>query len=106
MKWWEKTVEYKFIKEYVDIDSFIAPLDGNEKVAGDSIFIQDEEKKFKDFSSAKEYLYTKDNKYILVYREFNNANLVLNARTHFSSISINFNTEFSNRTTSSYILGM
>ncbi len=34
MKWWEKTVEYYFVRKYL-IDSAIAPLDGDEELAGD-----------------------------------------------------------------------
>ena len=119
MKWWEKTVEYKFIKEYVDIDSFIAPLDGNEERAGDAIFVEngnfiliefkkdeksiaDEEKKFDDFLSAKGFLYQNDNHHILVYGKIDNQNLVLNSRTYLSGTTINLSKEFPNGKTLEY----
>ena len=113
MKWWEKTVEYKFIKEYIDLDSFIAPLDGNEEKAGDAIFgenenfiliefkkdkdsIQDEQKKFLDFTSAKNTLSKKDEHHILIYGEINNQDLILKAKTYFSGNDIVLNKKFSN----------
>ncbi|RXJ83429.1 hypothetical protein [Arcobacter cloacae] len=113
MKWWEKTVEYKFIKEYVDINSFIAPLDGNEEKAGDAIFgenenfiliefkkdkdsIKAEEKKFFDFTLASKTLSKNDEHHILVYGEINNQNLILNAKTYFSEKIIELSKEFSN----------
>ena len=113
MKWWEKTIEYKFIKECIDLDSFIAPLDGNEEKAGDAIFgqnenfiliefkkdehsIKDEQKKFIDFNSAKNILSSKDEHHILIYGEINNKDLILNAKTYFSEKIIELNREFSN----------
>jgi len=113
MKWWEKTIEYKFIKECIDLDSFIAPLDGKEEKAGDAIFgnnekftliefkkdeksIQDEQKKFSDFDSAKQQLKDKDNHHILIYGEIINKDLILNARTYFSEKNITLNKKFTN----------
>ena len=113
MKWWEKTVEYKFIKEYIDLNSFIAPLDGNEEKAGDAIFgqnenfiliefkkdknsIKDEQKKFIDFNSAKESLSSWDKHHILIYGEVNSKNLILNAQTYFSEKNIQLTRKFSN----------
>jgi len=113
MKWWEKTVEYKFIQEYIDLDSFIAPLDGNEEKAGDAIFgkndnfiliefkkdessIKNEQNKFNDFNSAKEKLSESDGHHILIYGEINNKDLILNAKTYFSEKTIELNKRFSN----------
>ena len=113
MKWWEKTVEYKFIKEYIDLDSFIAPLDGNEEKAGDAIFgknenfiliefkkdknsIKDEQKKFSNFNLAKSNLSKNDEHHILIYAEINNKDLILNAKTYFSEKIIELNKKFSN----------
>ena len=113
MKWWEKTVEYKFIKEHIDLDSFVAPLDGNEEKAGDAIFgknenfiliefkkdknsIKDEQKKFSDFTSAKNILSENDKHHILIYGEINNQDLILNAQTYFSEKIIKLSKEFSN----------
>jgi len=113
MKWWEKTVEYKFIKEYIDLNSFIAPLDGNEEKAGDAIFgendkfiliefkkdeksIKNEQKKFFDFNSAKQKLEDKDSHHILVYGKIINKDLILSARTYFSGKNITLNKKFTN----------
>lgn len=113
MKWWEKTVEYKFIKEYIDLDSFIAPLDGNEEKAGDAIFgqnenfiliefkkdknsIKDEQKKFNNFNSVKKILSTLDEHHIIIYGEVNSKDLTLNAQTYFSEKSFQLTKKFSN----------
>jgi len=113
MKWWEKTVEYKFIKEYIDLDSFIAPLDGKEEKAGDAIFgnnekfiliefkkdensIKDEQKKFSNFVLAKQTLQDKDNHHILIYGEIDNKNLILKAKTYFSRNNIILSEKFTN----------
>lgn len=38
-KWWEKTVEYRFVLTAAEHGSmFAAPLDGEEEKAGDTIF--------------------------------------------------------------------
>ncbi len=113
MKWWEKTVEYKFIKEYINLDSFIAPLDGKEEKAGDAIFgknekfiliefkkdensIKDEQKKFFNFNSAKQKLEDKDSHHILIYGEIDNKDLILNAKTYFSKNYIELSKNFTN----------
>jgi hypothetical protein len=113
MKWWEKTIEYKFIKEHIDLDSFIAPLDGKEEKAGDAIFgqnedfiliefkkdensIKDEQKKFINFNSAKNTLSSNDDHHILIYGEINNKDLILNAKTYFSEKNLELGKEFFN----------
>ena len=104
IKWWEKTIEYKFVQEFIDINSFIAPLDGKEEKAGDAIFgkddkyiliefkkdetsIKDEKGKFDDnkFEEAKKSLENIDNHHILIYGREDNHNLLLEAKTYFSS---------------------
>lgn len=38
MKWWEKTVEYKFVMEMANAKKlFLSPLDGKEERAGDEL---------------------------------------------------------------------
>lgn len=38
MKWWEKTIEYKFVIDMANKGKFVvAPLDGDEERAGDAI---------------------------------------------------------------------
>ena len=61
MNWWGKTVEYKFIKEYIDLDSFIAPLDGNEEKAGDAIFGENENFILIEFKKDKDSIIDKLN---------------------------------------------
>ena len=84
LKWWEKTVEYFFIRNCIGSSMVIAPLDGNEEKAGDSIFAKDnkwvliefknnvdslknEEGKFLQFAKAKEHFQGKDSHHFLVY---------------------------------------
>ncbi len=105
MKWWEKTVEYMFVKNYINIDSFIAPLDGDEEKAGDAIFcdtehyiliefkkdfksISNEYKKFVDFNKAKKLLVNEDDHHIIIYGEIINNDLDLKAQTYFSKKSL------------------
>ncbi|UTH73346.1 hypothetical protein [Chromobacterium sp. IIBBL 290-4] len=35
--WWEKTVEYKFVRQFIKDNHMIAPLDGKHEAAGDAI---------------------------------------------------------------------
>lgn len=84
LKWWEKTVEYFFIRNCIGDSMVIAPLDGNEERAGDSIFAQcnkwvliefkkdidclkSEEAKFINFAKAKKHFQDKDSHHFLVY---------------------------------------
>ena len=84
LKWWEKTVEYYFVKKCVQDRMVIAPLDGQEESAGDAIFssnnrwvliefkkdlssIDSEISKFRDFNLAKSELSTKDNHHYVIY---------------------------------------
>lgn len=107
MKWWEKTVEYKFIKEFINLDDFVAPLDGNEEKAGDAIFSNDnhwvliefkkdessiasEKDKFEKYQEAKQALSSKDDHHIIVYGELSkeSKNINLHAKTYFSEKAI------------------
>jgi len=107
MKWWEKTIEYKFIKEFIHLDDFVAPLDGNEEKAGDAIFsnnnywvliefkkdkssIASEQDKFENYYEAKKELSEKDTHHIIVYGKLNkeSKNIDLRAQTYFSEKDI------------------
>ncbi len=105
LKWWEKTVEYKFIllcaKEKV---LKLAPLDGNEEIAGDTLIsnnnkwiiiefkkdkdsIPTEKSKFIDFDKAEEALVNEDQHHFIVYGSINvknNTGLNLYCQTYFS----------------------
>jgi len=102
MKWWEKTVEYKFIALCLEKNLLkLAPLDGNEERAGDTIISQDnnwvliefkkdedsiksEEKKFDNYLQAKIALLLEDHHHFLIYGFQENSMLKLEAKTYFS----------------------
>lgn len=84
LKWWEKTVEYFFIRNCIGDSMVIAPLDGKQERAGDSIFSKDnkcvliefkncadslssEINKFDDYEKAKKHFLDKDSHHFLVY---------------------------------------
>ena len=111
MKWWEKTVEYKFIGICLSQKVLkLAPLDGNEERAGDTILatnnkwvliefkkdedsINSEKKKFRDYNNALLALIDRDQHHFIVFGhgEETEEGLVLKikARTYFSEISSN-----------------
>ncbi|MBY8161898.1 hypothetical protein KW506_06105 [Vibrio fluvialis] len=107
LKWWEKTVEYFFIRNCIGDSMIIAPLDGKEESAGDSIFSQgnkwvliefkkqfeslkSEEAKFIDFEKAKAHFMNKDSHHFLVYgamfenEQKNGLKFGVSAKTYFS----------------------
>lgn len=104
LKWWEKTVEYKFIALCLKGDKLkLAPLDGNKERAGDAIFlhnnkwvliefkkdtqsIDSEKKKFKNFNVAKFDLQDQDSHHFIVYGSEVNGKLELKGHTYFSEI--------------------
>lgn len=109
MIWWEKTVEYYFVKKYVELDMFIAPLDGNAERAADLILsnvdkwiliefkrseaqIISEKKKFIDYERARLDLCGKDGHHFLIYgyvddcKEFS-----LKSSTYFSDDKVEIN---------------
>lgn len=99
--WWEKTVEYFFVKKYVDLNMFIAPLDGDHEKAGDAIFsnvnawvliefkrdkstINDEIGKFKNYELAKDALESIGSHHLIVYGVAEKNNFSLECRQYFS----------------------
>ncbi|PWF64407.1 hypothetical protein CBX96_04455 [Shewanella sp. BC20] len=112
LKWWEKTVEYFFIRNCIGDSMVIAPLDAKEESAGDSIFSQgnkwvliefkkkfeslkSEEDKFSDFAKAKAHFMDKDSHHFLVYGAMfenelrNGQKFGVSATTYFSRKSTN-----------------
>lgn len=100
MKWWEKTVEYFFAREFLG-DSVFAPLDGNEERVGDLVFgehgflvliefkkdkgcVESEFKKFIDFDAANEKLGDYDDHHFLIYGT-DKPTFHLMAETYFSA---------------------
>ena len=114
MKWWEKTVEYKFVIDASKITNlFIAPLDGNEEIAGDAIIninakwlliefkkdiscLKMEENKFKNYQFAKEQLEKHDSHHLLVFgsNEENPGELTNIIATYFSRQTKTMDTVF------------
>ncbi|WP_285422953.1 hypothetical protein [Pseudomonas sp. efr-133-TYG-103a] len=99
--WWEKTVEYFFVQKYVDLNMFIAPLDGDHEKAGDAIFanvnkwvliefkrdkstIADEVGKFTNYESAKSALESIGSHHLIIYGVAENNNFLLRCRQYFS----------------------
>ena len=100
MKWWEKTVEYFFIQNYVK-ELFIAPLDGKEELAGDALLsknqkwviiefkdkessLDSEKKKFKSYNEALAELSKSDQHHCLIYGKIKEGKFTLGAQTYFS----------------------
>ena len=103
--WWEKTVEYFFVQKYVDLNMFIAPLDGDHEKAGDAIFsnvntwvliefkrdkrtISDEFEKFTNYDSAKNALEPIGSHHLIIYGEAVNGAFMLKCKQYFSGIDI------------------
>lgn len=103
MLWWEKTVEYFFVREYVDLKTFLCPLDGNHESAGDAIFaninswvliefkkdrasISSEAEKFENFEEAKAQLLGRDQHHFLIYGALDSdEEFCLESQTYFSA---------------------
>jgi len=103
MKWWEKTVEYSFIVQCVENKKLhLAPLDGNEERAGDTIlskdnkwlliefkrdknYLKSEKIKFPDYSMAWTELHNRDDHHLIIFGLSEYNTLLLEYRTYFSS---------------------
>lgn len=111
MKWWEKTIEYKFVIDMANKGKFVvAPLDGDEERAGDAIIsaeygwlliefkkdkkaIDDEKAKFNCYWAAEEELKGKDQHHLIIYGESNGKlpdSLKLVVKTYFGGVEIDF----------------
>lgn len=108
LKWWEKTVEYFFIRRCIGHRMLLAPLDGAEEAAGDALLgaergwvliefkkdaqsISSERKKFRNFEEAKEELCGSDSHHIVVYGSLRGEGadtFAVGGRTYFSSESV------------------
>lgn len=109
--WWEKTVEYLFVKKYVDVNMYIAPLDGKMELGGDTIFgnvsgwiliefkrnrdtIKDEIQKYKSYHSAKTSLAERDNHHLIIYGEAINNQVALKCQRYFSEFPVSIDDAF------------
>ncbi|MGU3703155.1 hypothetical protein NAL94_14395 [Vibrio alginolyticus] len=103
--WWEKTVEYFFVQKYVNLDMFIAPLDGNQEKGGDAIFsneskwvliefkrdqdsIDSEIKKFSDYQLAKKTLEAFGSHHLIIYGQSNDDKFSLSCQEYFSGLKV------------------
>lgn len=102
MIWWEKTVEYFFVRDHIDIDVLMAPLDGDHEKIGDTVIadsdkwviiefkrditsIVSEQKKFTSFYAAQLALSSNDSHHLLIYGDSNEeADFFLSCKTYFS----------------------
>lgn len=113
--WWEKTVEYYFVKKYVELDSFVAPLDGDKERAGDTILgkedrwiliefkknescINDECRKFSDFKQAKHSLINTSNHHLIIYGQSAGKDIELVCQGYFSEKPIHIDDALSRGT--------
>ena len=103
IKWWEKTVEYFYIMSLAQQNLiYVAPLDGQEESAGDTIAsinnkwiliefkkdyesIKDEIRKFISVKDAESHLAGKDNHHFLVYGFSENNKFTIRAQTYFGA---------------------
>jgi len=111
--WWEKTVEYSFVKSHVKIDDLIAPFDGNQEAAGDAILSATDKKwiliefkrnlksiekdldKFDRYEDAKLELEDNSKHHFFIYGASVNKKLTLIARNYFSETDLpNFDSIF------------
>lgn len=107
MKWWEKTVEYKFVLDHVIKNSFISPLAGHEERAGDVVFGQSERllliefkkdsdalsteyEKFTDYKMAETNLDQYDKHHLLIFGAIEMSVFNLKVHTYFSRKSLSF----------------
>lgn len=105
--WWEKTVEYAFVQNYVEIEMAVAPLGGVQEKGGDAILKKDdrwvliefkkdndslssEEGKFAPgkYSEAKQTLEGRGQHHFLVYGVLNESELDLKGRAYFGTTEI------------------
>lgn len=106
--WWEKTVEYAFVQNYVKIEMAVAPLGGVQEKGGDAIIKKDDRwvliefKKNHDsissevdkfalgkYSEAKGKLEERSKHHFLVYGVLNEDKLDLKGQLYFGTSEVN-----------------
>ncbi len=102
MKWWEKTVEYYFIRKFIPDEMILSPLDGKEEKAGDTFLsnnekwvilefkkdfesLASEKKKYKNYEAAADELSPEDNHHFLIYGQILDGSFGLGGKTYFSN---------------------
>lgn len=106
--WWEKTVEYYFVKKYVELDYFVAPLDGYKEHAGDTILgnedrwmliefkrdnscIKNERLKYANFEKARDALLKYSGHHIIIYGKASGSDIDLVCQGYFSKKPVDIN---------------
>ncbi len=74
--WWEKTVEYKFVQEYLG-SKFIAPLAGKHEAAGDVIVATGTKLILIEFKRDRTCISTEEKKYKGAYAKYDEAKEIL-----------------------------
>lgn len=102
MKWWEKTVEYYFIRKFIPDEMILSPLDGEQEKAGDTFLsnneklvilefkkdfesLASEKKKYKNYAAAETELSPCDNHHFLIYGQIVDGSFGLRGKTYFSN---------------------
>ncbi|MGR6840072.1 hypothetical protein ACU5DF_13525 [Aliivibrio wodanis] len=102
MKWWEKTVEYLFVKKYLPMETMISAFDGKHEQIGDVVLqharswimiefkvdseaIKSEKRKFFDYYAACKELSNLDNHHFIIFGaiNFENDKFTLCGETYF-----------------------
>jgi len=83
--WWEKTVEYLFVKQSLARDCIIAPLDGTHEKAGDTVIAQSGRFVLIEFKKDKTKISSEFDKFANGYEGYKQASNVLadRAKHHF-----------------------
>lgn len=101
MKWWEKTVEYYFIRKYVPEEVILSPLAGKHEAGGDLVTgdqdkwlliefkvnksaLKTEESKYKTYELTKVHLMGSDSHHFLVFGSMDTGYFDVRASTYFS----------------------
>ncbi|QND84658.1 Uncharacterized protein ChrSV_2432 [Chromobacterium vaccinii] len=88
--WWEKTVEYYFVRKLLDDETAISPLDGKHEILGDALLKSDlgwiliefkkdqscfssEKAKFKNWDIAQNLLANRDAHHFLIFGVYDSA---------------------------------
>lgn len=102
MKWWEKTVEYYFIRKFIPDEMILSPLDGEQEKAGDAFLsnnerwvilefkkdfesLASEKKKYKNYDAARNELSPNDSHHFLIYGRIAGGAFGLGGKTYFSN---------------------
>ncbi|ART62851.1 hypothetical protein [Kushneria marisflavi] len=105
MDWWEKTVEYYFIRKFISDEMILSPLDGEHERAGDALLsnhekwiviefkkdsnsLASERRKYKNYSEAKKELSSSDDHHFLIYGQVDDGNFSLVGKTYFSNKNV------------------